>query len=228
MTCTVTQVQSIHVFKICKRPLELLGDPDEVYHPLQVLLMSDELKLDEVYCLLCLLTSHEEVTSDLPPRYYLCRAVLQALQKPSMRAMGVAWVVQRGDVTAEAGAGIYFTERRALVEALHHLLQLEALPDADAPPETQAAVKSFLGPLLLQESGGRSALLTRLIELIRVSPQLFSTQTKLPRAFVPRPQKLQGVVHYLAASCGDGLLCAPSQGTCVCRMMAWSHNQGPG
>ncbi len=77
--------------------------------------------------------------------------------------------MQRGDVTAEAGAGIYFTERRALVEALHHLLQLEALPDADAPPDTQAAVKSFVDSLLSRESGGRSALLARLIELIGVS-----------------------------------------------------------
>lgn len=32
-----------------------------MYGPVQVLLMSDELKLDEIYCLLCLLTSHEEV-----------------------------------------------------------------------------------------------------------------------------------------------------------------------
>ena len=31
------------------------------FHPLQTLSLSDELKLDEIYCLLCLLTSHEEV-----------------------------------------------------------------------------------------------------------------------------------------------------------------------
>ena len=80
--------------------------------------------------------------------------------------------MQRGDVTAEAGAGIYFTERRALVEALHHLLQLEALPDADASPDTQAAVKSFLDSLLSQESGGQSTVLARLIKLIGVSTPL--------------------------------------------------------
>lgn len=35
----------------------------KLYCAVQVLLMSDELRLDEVYCLLCLLTSHEEVLS---------------------------------------------------------------------------------------------------------------------------------------------------------------------
>ena len=37
------------------------GRQAKLYCCMQVLLMSDELKLDEVYCLLCLLTSHEEV-----------------------------------------------------------------------------------------------------------------------------------------------------------------------
>ncbi|CAK0757624.1 hypothetical protein CVIRNUC_002556 [Coccomyxa viridis] len=98
----------------------------------ETLLMSDELKLDEIHCLLCLLTSHEE----------------------------------RADVTAEAGAGIYFTERRALVEALHHLLQLHALPDADAAKDIQSAADSFVESLLSETSGGRSIMIARLVELI--------------------------------------------------------------
>ena len=55
------------------------------------------------------------------------------------------------------------------MEALHQLLQMEALPDVDVPPDIQAAVKSFVASLLSQESGGRSALIARLIELIGVS-----------------------------------------------------------
>lgn len=92
---------------------------------------------------------------------------LQASQ--SQRDERQAACLQRGDVTAEAGAGIYFAERRALAEALHHLLQMEAMPDADAPADIQTAVKLFVESLLSQMSGGRSTLITRLIELIGVS-----------------------------------------------------------
>ena len=77
--------------------------------------------------------------------------------------------LQRADVTAEAGAGIYLTERRALVEALHHLLQLHALPDADASKDVQSAVDSFVESLLSETSGGRSIMIARLVELIGVS-----------------------------------------------------------
>ena len=81
-----------------------------------------------------------------------------------------SWLcLQRADVTAEAGAGIYFSERRALVEALHHLLQLHALPDADAPKDIQSAVDSFVESLLSETSGGRSNMIARLVELIGVS-----------------------------------------------------------
>ena len=72
-------------------------------------------------------------------------------------------------MTAEAGAGIYLTERRALVEALHHLLQLHALPDADAAKDIQSAVDSFVESLLSETSGGRSIMIARLVELIGVS-----------------------------------------------------------
>ena len=72
-------------------------------------------------------------------------------------------------MTAEAGAGIYFTERRALVEALHHLLQLHALPDADAPKDIQSAVDSYVESLLSEASGSRSIMVAHLVKLIGVS-----------------------------------------------------------
>ena len=72
-------------------------------------------------------------------------------------------------MTAEAGAGSYFTERRALVEALHHLLQLHALPDADAPKDIQSAVDSYVESLLSEASGSRSIMVAHLVKLIGVS-----------------------------------------------------------
>lgn len=140
---------------------------------MQTLLMSNELKLDEVYCLLCLLTSHEEVSKSFPfeassqsPLLNYLEDIAAALEA---MAVNVYFCLQRGDVTAEAGAGIYFTERRALVEALHHLLQLQALPDAEAFQDIQIVVKTFVEALLAQTSGGQSTIIARLVELIGVS-----------------------------------------------------------
>ena len=86
-------------------------------------------------------------------------------------------------MTAEAGAGIYFTERRALVEALHHLLQLHALPDADGPKDVQSAVDSFVESLLSETSGGRSIMIARLVELIGVSRLTFHRLNVDPSLF---------------------------------------------
>ena len=36
--------------------------------------------------------------------------------------------LQRGDVSAKAGAGVYFEERRAMLMTLHRLLQVRAMP----------------------------------------------------------------------------------------------------
>jgi len=74
---------------------------------------------------------------------------------------------QRGEATAEAAAGLFLEERRALVAALHRLLQAQALPAADAEPALAAALAAFNADLLGARAGGRSVLLSRLIELIK-------------------------------------------------------------
>ena len=58
----------------------------------QVLLLSDELGLDELTSLECVLAAYDEL----------------------------------GEVSAEAGAGVFFEERRAQLASLHRLLQLQA------------------------------------------------------------------------------------------------------
>ena len=49
-----------------KHVIELEGASLKSSCALQTLLMSDELKLDEIHCLMCLLTSHEEVSCVSP------------------------------------------------------------------------------------------------------------------------------------------------------------------
>lgn len=76
--------------------------------------------------------------------------------------------MQRGEATAEVAAGLFLEERRALVGSLHRLLQAQALPTADIPAPLAAALAAFNADLLGQRMGGRTVLLARLIDLIKV------------------------------------------------------------
>lgn len=76
--------------------------------------------------------------------------------------------LQRGEVSAEVAAGLYFEERRALAAALHRLLQVHVLPGAELPPEVAEAIVHFNHGLLSARSNGRSILVSRLIDLITV------------------------------------------------------------
>ena len=66
-------------------------------------------------------------------------------------------------------AGLWLEERRALVGALHRLLQAQALPALDAPPALGSALAAFNAGLLGERAGGRSVLLGRLIDLLKAS-----------------------------------------------------------
>ena len=128
-----------------------------------MLLLSEELKLDELQCLLCLLTAHDEVS---------CTGVTLAnLLHHTLCLFGMSLTCalrpQRGEVAAEVAAGVYFEERRGLVATLHRLLQV--LPGTEEGLDVADAVVDFNSDLLRLRSQGRSVLLTRLIELIAVS-----------------------------------------------------------
>jgi hypothetical protein len=149
----------------------------------EVLLLSEELKLDELQSLLCLLTAHDEASA-------VGGGVHDA------RATITTWLThdhmhQRGEVAAEVAAGVYFEERRGLVAALHRLLQVQALPaPEEQPAEVAEAVARFNEDLLMLRSQGRSLLVTRLMELIAVSappswpfhPAAINTSQKPPAA----------------------------------------------
>ena len=76
--------------------------------------------------------------------------------------------LQRGEVSAEVAAGVYFEERRGLVGALHRLLQVQALPGPDPPQDVSNVIVNFNNGLLSLRANGRSLLVSRLIELIGV------------------------------------------------------------
>ncbi|KAK9838304.1 hypothetical protein WJX81_003260 [Elliptochloris bilobata] len=86
---------------------------------------------------------------------------------------------ERGEATAEVAAGLWLEERRALVGALHRLLQAQALPSPDVPPALAAALAAFNANLLGQRAGGRSVLLGRLIDLIKAAGQDVGPGTRL-------------------------------------------------
>ena len=132
-------------------------------------------------------------------------------------------------MTAEAGAGIYLTERRALVEALHHLLQLHALPDADAAKDIQSAVDSFVESLLSETSGGRSIMIARLVELIGVSIITRHCLNLTSSVLVD----LLALIFYPAAAedtWKDSLNCTIVylKTLYLHRMTVWSHSLAPG
>ena len=76
--------------------------------------------------------------------------------------------LQRGEVSAEVAAGVYFEERRGLVGALHRLLQVQALPGPDPPQDVSNVIVNFNNGLMSLRANGRSLLVSRLIELIGV------------------------------------------------------------
>ena len=126
-------------------------------HCAQVLLMSDELQLDELLCLQCLLAGFDEVRCP----HLRCRAChhVQAMRRPRRRCRAntpphratvirqacsiirrlilgrqvkvfsaLFWCrTQRGEVLAEVGAGVYYEERRAMLGALWRILQVRQL-----------------------------------------------------------------------------------------------------
>jgi hypothetical protein len=77
--------------------------------------------------------------------------------------------VQRGEVAAEVAAGLYFEERRALVAALHRLLQVHVLPGSELTADVADTIIRFNHGLLSARTSGRSILVSRLIELVAVS-----------------------------------------------------------
>lgn len=90
-----------------------------------MLLLSAEFNLNEIHALECLLEAHTEVA------HFSALASTQgpALPYYNLRTLTALLRLQRGDVSAEAGAGVYFEERRAMLMTLHRLLQVRVLPD---------------------------------------------------------------------------------------------------
>lgn len=104
-------------------------------------------------------------------------------------------MLQRGEASAEAGAGVYFEERKALLLTLHLLLQVSftsekadassaeaalrevglsrrmlqvpALALEEVPEDVFQVVCTFCEQLLERETEGSCALLRRLLELIQ-------------------------------------------------------------
>jgi len=130
------QVQSRTVHTLSRGLLQLDDDPDVRL----ALLLSDELKLDEIHCVELLLQAHQE----------------------------------RGDLSAETAAGIYFDERKALLASLHRLLQFHAAeldstaePDAGGVSSREGFFQFTRDLLRARDSSGRSVLLCRMVDLIK-------------------------------------------------------------
>lgn len=106
-------------------------------------------------------------------------------------------VIQRGEVSAEVAAGIYFLERRALLAALRRLLQAAAAAPADAAaaPEVAEAVAGFAEKLLQQRQDGRPALVARLMTLVQVRIAWWSFGT-LQASWRPSKEVLANMVQY--------------------------------
>ena len=72
-------------------------------------------------------------------------------------------------MSAEVAAGVYFEERRGLVATLWRLLQVMVLGAEEQPPEVLAVTTAFTLDLLAARTPeGRSALVSRLLDLIQV------------------------------------------------------------
>ena len=137
-------------------------DPGDAH---EALLLADAVQLDELVALGCLQAAHDEVRLllSLP-------LALHSLRRSQHRKRS-----QRGEASAEVAAGLWLEQRRALVGALHRLLQAQALPAADAPPALAAALAAFNADLLGERAGGRSVLLGRLIDLLKARADLHVT-----------------------------------------------------
>lgn len=82
--------------------------------------------------------------------------------------------VQRGEVSAEVAAGVFYQERRALLAALQLLLSAAAAAGPEAAGGAAPVVHRFVGTLLAERRGGRSALLSRLLDLVQVCPDCWA------------------------------------------------------
>ncbi|KAL4457392.1 hypothetical protein ABPG75_012257 [Micractinium tetrahymenae] len=74
---------------------------------------------------------------------------------------------ETGEVSAAAGAGIYFEERRGLLTSLWLLLQAQVMLADSLPAELYHTICAFNADLLSQSLGGRTQLVQRLAELVR-------------------------------------------------------------
>ena len=108
----------------------------------EVLLLSDEFKLDEIVALLCVEAARQEVRCRTPragpagQRAALTAARISATcpTPPAARARA-----QRNEVSAADAAGVYFEERRSLLVSLWMLLQAQVgPPPARLPGQAQA------------------------------------------------------------------------------------------
>lgn len=92
---------------------------------------------------------------------WLCR------QPSAADDRGVLRRPQRGEVSAEVAAGVFYEERRALLAALLALLAAAAEGAEAGGGAARSAVQRWVGGLLGERQGARSALLARLLELIQ-------------------------------------------------------------
>lgn len=91
-------------------------------------------------------------------------------------------------MSAEVAAGVFYQERRALLAALKLLLSAAAAgPDAAGGPATPV-VHQFVGSLLAERRGGRSALLSRILSLVQVFSDCWAFfRCSWKRTVVPAP-----------------------------------------
>lgn len=87
---------------------------------------------------------------------------------------------ETGEVSAAAGAGIYFEERRGLLTSLWLLLQAQVMSAESLPADLYRSVCAFNADLLSQSLGGRTMLVQRLAELLRDNPLEAQPGSRLP------------------------------------------------
>lgn len=141
---------------------------------LQVLLLSSEFQIDEMDALLYMLAAHNEVCS---PSHTRAHAMI-CFEADSLLIRGVD--LQRGEVSVELAAGIYFEERKAGLMALHRLLQVQALGLAEVPDDIYEVVCAYNKQLLGQAAGSGCALLQRLLRVVQDTSAEAKSGTRLP------------------------------------------------
>ncbi len=76
--------------------------------------------------------------------------------------------MQTTEISAEAGAGIFYESRRQEVSCLWRLLHAHVLPSPEASPDLVQAIQRFTFELLTVQHEGQNALLHHLIAHLKV------------------------------------------------------------